>query len=124
MSYDIDYDVPPCVTCGRSADPGELGNPTYNLTGIFDLALTGEALPNPETADRPRGLRVLTGRTGVETLAQINGALDRLRDDRWRDRFHALEPDNGWGTIRGAIETLERLRDAAAQCPTGVWRIR
>lgn len=47
MSYDIYLRSEPCDKCGRGGEEPELPNPTYNLTPIFDLALTGEPLPNP-----------------------------------------------------------------------------
>ena len=75
MSYDIYLrKLPsPCPTCGHEAPAPapDLPDPTYNLTPIFDLALTGEPLPNSNVSeaavvllhqetDRPRGLRLLT----------------------------------------------------------------
>lgn len=141
MSYTIYLEgqpAPACPTCGHRPDSDEdpdCPNPTYNLTAIFDLALTGECLPNPDVpevavvllrkpTDRPRGLRLLDGKTGAESLAQINAALDRLADETLRDRFVALEPENKWGTLDGARRTMRELRELAEENPARVWRIR
>jgi hypothetical protein len=131
-------ELPKCVACGRADEvEGRYDNwpePTYNLTPIFDLALTGEPMPNPDKGefevvilgkrtDRPRGLRLLDGLTGEASLARINAAIDRLSDERLRDQFAALEPDNGWGDLSGAVWTFGRLRRIAEENKTGTWRI-
>jgi len=123
----------------RSAQVGcdepDCPSPTYNLTPIFDLALTGEEFPNPSVSEfqfvlfcaktsRPRGLRLLSGKTGAESLVDINRALDRLSDDRYRPRFVALEPSNKWGDLNGAIWVMGRLRDLATEFPDNRWDIR
>jgi len=141
MSYDIYIRSKHfCPHCGRDSQregdsyQGQLPNPTYNLTPIFDLALTGEGLPNPEVAessvvlfgaqtDRPRGLRVLSGRKVGDSIAMIDKALARI--DAQRAAFVKLEPDNGWGTLAGAVEVFERMAAAAKECnPDAVWEIR
>lgn len=141
MSYSIYLETPtqptPCPACGHTPDSEEdpdCPNPTYNLTAIFDLALTGEGLPNPEVpeaevvllrkpTDRPRGLRLLNEKTGAESLPMIAAALTRLNDEALRPRFEALQPENGWGTIDGARSTLCSLNALAAEHPTRVWKV-
>jgi hypothetical protein len=141
VSYDIDIRSKHfCAHCGRDSRresdsyQGELPEPTYNLTPIFDLALTGEPLPNPGTTeasvvllrvktDRPRGLRVLSGRKVGDSVAALEAALKRIQDDP--EPFRKLEPDNGWGTLEDAIYVLTRMRDAARECnPDATWDIR
>ena len=141
MSYDIYIRSKHfCPHCGRDSSRsedsygGELPEPTYNLTPIFDLALTGEGLPNPgvsefsvvifrEKTDRPRGLRVLSGRKVGDTIGMLEAALKRISDDP--EPFRKLEPDNGWGTLKGAVQVLTRMRDAARECnPEATWDIR
>lgn len=136
MSYDIYLRGRVCETCGnRPSDEPELPNPTYNLTPIFDLAITGEPLPNADVSegsvvlfraatDRPRGLRLLTGQTGAQTIAMLTGALARMRDIEWLERFLALEPVNGWGTLHGAMEVIGKLLSAACSYPDHVWEVR
>lgn len=134
VSYSIYLTGKACVTCGHQGDEPYCPDPTYNLSPIFDLALTGEDFPNqdvPEGAvvlfgkdtDRPRGLRVLNGKTGAESLTLINHALDRCGDDRLRDKFLSLEPSNGWGTFSGAVDVLRTLQSLANDYPTHTWTV-
>lgn len=137
MSYNIDlvFDPPNCPTCGRLFHVGRnLPGPTYNLSNLFDLALTGESWPNPEVTEgqavlfgtptvRPRGLRVLSGKRTGETLASIELALARLHDLSRTAEFVALEPDNKWGTLPDAISVLEQLLEATRENPGATWRI-
>lgn len=140
MSYSIYLEgvaAPPCPTCGRASDEEEspdCPNPTYNLTPIFDLALTGEGLPNPDVAevavvlfreetDRPRGLRLLSERTGRDSIAALDAAISRMDDDGSRPAFLALEPANGWGDFSGARKVIGQLRALAERYPDHVWRI-
>ena len=135
MSYDVYLRAPNCPTCGHKPYEPDCPDPTYNLTPIFDLALTGEGLPNPEVSeasvvllhketDRPRGLRLLNGRKASETLAQLNHAIDRLSDETLRDKFVALEPPNKWGTLPDALYVMNKLRDLAAEYPNNFWEVR
>ena len=130
MSYDIDLI---CEHCNNSAFRTD---PTYNLTPLFDLALTGEPLPNEdvsemevvvfgENTDRPRGLRLLNQRRADASVSILRKALGHLRDPAKRDAFECLaKPNNGWGTHEQAIEVVERLITAAEEHPTLIWRIR
>lgn len=141
MSYDIYIRSKYfCSHCGRDSNresdsySGDLPEPTYNLTPIFDLALTGEPLPNPEVGegavvlfraqtDRPRGLRVLSGRKVGDSAAMIEAALKRISDDP--SPFQKLEPENGWGTLKDAVRVFERMLSAARECnPEATWDIR
>lgn len=140
MSYDIYIRSKHfCPHCGRDSMRdtdsynGELPEPTYNLTPIFDLALTGEPLPNPEVGegavvllrtptDRPRGLRVLSGRKLGDSIPMIEAALKRIADDP--APFRALEPDNGWGDLKDAVRVFARMLEAARECnPEATWDI-
>jgi hypothetical protein len=137
MSYDI-YLHPPkpkCDHCNREFSTVYGPDPTYNLSPIFDLALTGESFPNPsvsegavvllrEKTDRPRGLRVLSGRLGKDTLVDINAALDRFADEKFQKTFLALQPDNGWGDLPGARRVMEKLKTLAEGYPDYTWEIR
>lgn len=134
MSYDIYFEAPDCPTCG-ACQSAEVGwSPTYNLTPIFDLALTGEPLPNPEVneahvvllrekTDRPRGLRVLTGKTGAESQNLLADALARTVDRKRHPAFVALNPSNGWGNFEDAVKVLAGLLELAAKYPAHVWRV-
>lgn len=119
MSYDIQLRGSACASCGHYDEP-DLPDPTYNLAPIFDLALTGE--PNRET-DRPRGLRLLSGRKAGETAEELRVALGRLQDPAWRDRFLMLEPENRWGTLSDAVSVVVDLLAAAKKYPDRAWEI-
>lgn len=136
MSYDIYLrgDPPACPTCGHRAEVPDLPDPTYNLTPIFHLALTGEPLPNPDVSelavvalgartDHLRGLRVLSGLKAGDTITTIEAAIDRLNDPAWHDRFVALEPENKWGDLPGARMVMGWLLQAAKGHPSLVWEI-
>ena len=135
MSYDIYLNAEKCPHCGSpGSSPDNLPNPTYNLTPIFDLALTGEGLPNPDVAevavvlfrketDRPRGLRVLSGRKAGETVEKIRAAVARMKDPALRERFIALQPENGWGDLAGAEKVMGILLQTAEEYPACTWEI-
>jgi len=136
MSYDV-YLRPPkakCDTCDREFQTVYGPDPTYNLSPIFDLALTGEKWPSPKISegavvllgdetDRPRGLRVLSGRLVKHTLAQINTALDRFGDERMLTAFLALQLENGWGDLPGAVRVMGKLKALAEEFPEYTWEI-
>ena len=129
---------PPCPTCGRSEpvpEEPDCPNPTYNLTEIFDLALSGEEFPNPTVSeiavvlmgtltDRPRGLRLLDGKKAGDTVKVLDEAIVRLRDESLKPRFEALQPENGWGDLTGAVEVIWKLKALAEAYPNNVWYVR
>ncbi len=134
MSYSVHLKAKKCETCGHTDYGPNCPDPTYNLTPIFDLALSGEPLPNPgvsegevvlfrKETDRPRGLRLLDGRVAGDTLADLNRAIDRLCDEKLRPAFVALEPSNKWGDLAGALEVMKELRERAQDYPSFVWDI-
>lgn len=135
MSYTIRLETVPCPTCGRRSDAPYLPDPTYNLTPIFDRALTGEPLPNPEVSegavvllggktDRPRGLRVLSGMKGRDTIELLRAAVAHLFDPKQEASLRELEPDNKWGDLEGAREVMSMLLKAAEEFPDHVWDVR
>ncbi len=134
MSYDIYLKRPKCESCGHIDNGPDLPNPTYNLTPIFDLALTNEQYPNPEISEfstvilgekteRPRGLRVLNGRTGKETRRQLENAVEQLANTFRAEEFRKIEPENGWGTLREAWLVMIQLHKASEVYPDHVWEI-
>ena len=123
MSYDVYLRGERCATCGVHSEP-HLPDPTYNLTPIFDLALTDEPMPAVgEKPGRETGLRLLSGKKGAETVDRLRLALVRLSDPARAESFRALEPPNKWGTLEGAITVMTALRDAATEYPTHTWEI-
>lgn len=135
MSYDVYLRAPTCPHCGHKGAEPWCPDPTYNLTPIFDLALTGEPLPNPdvgeagvvllgEQTDRPRGLRLLSGKLARDTIVMLEKALGHLQDPAKRDAFVALEPDNGWGDLAGATTVIAKLLEHARAFPDNTWEVR
>lgn len=135
MSYDI-YLRAPQDTRPTSDDDDypELPHPTYNLTPIFDRALTGEPLPSPEVPEiavvlggkataRPRGLRLINGRKARDTVVALRKAVGHLNDPAQEAAFRALEPSNRWGTLEGARKVMAALLEAAEEYPEHVWEI-
>lgn len=136
MSYDIYLRSDPetCPTCGRRGFEPDLPDPTYNLTPIFDRALTGEDLPNPDVSecavvlfrketDRPRGLRLLSGRKAKDTADWLRKALAHVNDPANAATFCALEPENKWGTLEDAQYVFGKLIEAAAEYPEHKWEV-
>ena len=133
-SYDIYLNGHPCDKCGHSPKGPELPNPTYNLSKIFDLALTGDTFPNPsvkevevilldKATDRPRGLRMLCGKKAGDTENLLLNAVKRMETPSLQKKFKKLEPDNGWGSLEGAIKVMKELLKASQEYPDHVWEI-
>jgi hypothetical protein len=136
LSYDIYLrgDPETCPTCGRRASEPDLPDPTYNLTPIFDRALTGEELPNQDVSeamvvlfrketDRPRGLRLLSGRKAKDTIEWLRKALAHMNDPANVATFRALEPENKWGTLEDARYVFGKLLEAAEEYPEHKWEV-
>ena len=134
MSYTVRLIIESCGICGRQGEVHYGPDPTYNLTQIFDLALTGEDMPNPGVSeyesklfkvpvDRSRGLEVLSGKVAKDTIASIELAIERMGDAAWRPRLKALEPDNGWGDLDGALRVMKKLLALAQEYPSYTWAI-
>ena len=134
MSYDVYLRSEKCPTCGHyGPEPDKLG-PTYNLTPIFHLALTGEDMPSPEVSEgeavvlgkkvsKPRGLRVLDGITGAESIQILETAIRLLTNESMHHKFRSLEPENGWGDLPGAIRVISTMLDNAREFPKNTWSI-
>lgn len=133
MSYDIDLIKERCPTCGHEARVYDLPNPTYNLTPIFHMALTGLPMPNEDISegavvlfkaetDSPRGLRVLNGVKATDSMQQINRALIAIEENP--SLYRKMEPANRWGTLEDAVHVLAKMRQAAKDYPDYVWCIR
>lgn len=134
MSYDVYLRSEKCPACGHYGPEPDKLDPTYNLTPIFHLALTGEEIPNGnitefeavvlrKEVDKPRGLRVLNGKTGKESAEMLSDALRRMRGEALHAKFIELEPDNGWGDLPGSIRVIERMLGYAMDYPNNVWFI-
>lgn len=137
MSYDT-YLHPPkkiCEHCKREFETVSGPDPTYNLTPIFDLALTGEDdLPDKDVSEgevvllgrktmRPRGLRLLDGKLAKDTIEMLDKAIERLEDPSLLPKFRALEPANKWGDLDGAVYVVKKLRTLAGDHLDHRWEV-
>lgn len=97
MSYDLRLAVK-VEGCEKMVDIGEpdYANPTYNLGQMF-RACTGWDYEQGEYYNCE------------EVIENIERGIRELRTRP--SAYKCLEPDNGWGTISSAIDTLESLRD-------------
>lgn len=106
MSYDIQLvidtggEYPAAVTECRS--------PTYNLALMF-----AKALGHP--------IRDLAGQQAAAIIPTLRDAIAAM-EDRPAD-FKKLDPENGWGSYEGALETLRWLLAECLQHPKAMVQI-
>ncbi|NUR38796.1 MAG: hypothetical protein HOV73_01750 [Streptomyces sp.] len=111
MSYDIDLYA--TIDTGHADGPmtitiAEVGNYTSNVSGMWADAIGHR-------------LFELNGRTAGDALEQLTEAVARMRATP--DHYRAMEPANGWGNYDGALQYLDRLRDACESHPKTTIRI-
>lgn len=104
MSYDVGVH---CHTCGNDLTYGH-GNMTSNIAGLWDKA----GAP----------LRDWDGKTGIDVLPQLQGAITALTDPDMlpyeREEYEALVRGGGsWGTFEDAAKYLIVIRDAICRDP-------
>jgi len=100
MSYDIQLVID---TGGeRPASVTECKSPTYNLAPMFAKALG-------------HSIRDLAGQQAGEVIGTLRDAIAAM-EDRPAD-FKKLNPENGWGSYEGALETLRWLLAECLQHP-------
>jgi hypothetical protein len=80
----------------------EIGNYTSNVAPMWTDAL-GHSLAD------------LKEQTAGEALPALQRAVTALEADP--GKYEAMNPSNGWGGYRGALDYLRRLRDACAEHP-------
>jgi hypothetical protein len=54
----------------------------------------------------------------------LDNAITRLTDEKLREHFVALEPENKWGTVPDALWVMKKLRKLADDYPESVWEVR
>ena len=86
-----------CTECGRYHEEFEI-NYTSNVSGIWETAL---GFP----------LSFLDGVNVAEALPYLNNALASLRSSELKEDYRRMEPLNGWGTLEGATEIIQKMRD-------------
>lgn len=82
----------------------EIGNMTSNVGKMFALAL-GKRLPE------------FTGTTGADLAPILAVALTCMRDPENEATYRAMEPANGWGSLAGAQQYLEKILSACVLHP-------
>ena len=102
----MSYDIRICVKvegCDKYAvvDAPEYDSPTYNLRDMFVACMEwdyhqGEYYP------------------AVIALKHIDMGITELMGHR--DRYEKYNPPNGWGSIDGALTTLESARKCIFEC--------
>ena len=63
------------------------------------------------------------GKKAQEIIGDVTDLLSALKADP--AKFRAMDPSNGWGDYDGAIEFLEKLKEAVIEAPlsiVGTWR--
>jgi len=111
MSYDWEIDSerkPDCECCKRQRGQYsyDLGSPTYNLGPIFwkasdDVYKQGKKMPLPEASAM------------FTMMVNRLSAIEYLADDHPdRAPWVALEPENGWGDLAGALRACRNALSA------------
>lgn len=101
MSYDVYLKID---TGGKEdAMVEDVGNMTYNVSGMFYKALGGEGL---------KGLRGMLAEEAIPVLTK--GLVNMLEE---KPEYEKLNPPNGWGSYEGAFEFLKNLKDACERHP-------
>lgn len=107
MSYDIDLYV---VVDGQRVSCVEVGNQTYNVEPILSKYL-------------PYSFSKLNGRIAEQVIDDIYEAVTALLNPKNRKELEALEPANGWGSLKGATSYMVALQDACNEFPSALIRI-
>jgi hypothetical protein len=107
MSYDLKIRVKAegCEAYPTIATP-EYDTPTYNLGEMFRKCMDwdysqGEKDENGEWHDCIYKCDFV--------IEKVQRGINELRTNR--SKYYQYEPENGWGTLDGAIRVLESLRD-------------
>jgi hypothetical protein len=102
MSYDIELQID---TGGEwPATIEDIGNMTSNVSPMWSKAL---GFP----------LADLHGRIAGTVLDDLRRAIQHINDPAHVEVYEALEPDNGWGSRKGAAQYLGKLLDACQRHP-------
>lgn len=110
MSYDVSVESRKCHECGRSEDFFDR-NYTSNVHAIWQAVL-GMPLADLDGMVAERAGPILRA-----------GILSYEGSEELRASCRLMEPDNGWGSARGAVEFLVGIRIACEENPQGVVRI-
>lgn len=85
-------------------------NYTYNVSPMYLDAI-----------DHDDGIGGLNGMTGEQCIPILRDAIKRMEDDP--AKYQAMNPENGWGDYRGALEVLRDLLSWCIDVPKATMRI-
>jgi hypothetical protein len=107
MSYDLQIHVKAegCDKYPVIATP-EIDHPTYNLSNMFRACMDWDYY---QSVKEENGKYHTFYYRCDEVLPKIEHGIKELRTNS--KAYEQYEPDNGWGTLHGAISVLESLRD-------------
>jgi hypothetical protein len=91
-------------------DEPRYANPTYNLSQMFRACMDWDYSQSDEDEN---GVRHHCYYRCDEVLPKIERGIKELRTNR--KKYEKYEPENGYGTLEGAIRVLESLRDCIYQ---------
>lgn len=101
----------------RSVCP-HCGKPIGDSIEVWSSDITHNVLPMWRLAGCDKALYESEGKQAAEILPDLERGLAAMREEP--DRFHDLNPSNGWGTYEGAVEWLANLIDVCAAHPNAV----
>lgn len=112
MSYDIALYVK-TEGCGKyvKIEEPECSHPTYNLGGLFRSCMGWDY---KQTMKDDNGEYETCYYNCEEVIEHVEKGIKNLRLNPLKE-YYDLLPENGWGTMSGAIETLESLRKCIYQ---------
>ncbi len=82
-------------------------NITYNLSKMYYKCI-----------DKEQGLKRLNGMMCAQCIPILNDAIkDMIKN---RKEYEELNPENGWGTYTGLLNTFQKMRDCCEENPDGI----
>ena len=115
MSYDIEL-KDPVTGCALELDePHQMKGGTYALGGSLyaELNITYNYAPFYYNLLGEKGIRVIYGKTGAESIPLLQEAANNLKDDVSDDYWEATEGN--------AKRALQHLIELAKIKPEGIW---
>lgn len=97
-------------TMSYDANIGEESfNITYNVSKMFY-----DCYPS-------NGIKYINGTSGNLAVMILRNLREHMENNA--DRMRAMEPSNGWGSYKGALEFISELIVASLDNPDDVWSI-
>jgi len=111
MSYDVYLEIDtggeyPCTVA-------DIGNMTSNVAPMWDHALNATGTPGrlKDFGDYKMGM------TGAEAAPLLERAVLHMEDPANHTTYRGMEPDNGWGSYKGALRCLRAILAACKEHP-------